>query len=122
MGYKILVVDDEPEIVRLEKNRLEMNSYEVITASDGVEAFIKARDQKPDLIVLDVLMPNLDGYTFVRELRRDPEVRLIPIIVLTSRDQLKKLFEIEGIQQENYLIKPFDGEELIHKVEMILQN
>ncbi len=120
MRYKILVIDDEPEIVQLEKNRLEKNHYEVISASDGVEGIVKARDEKPDLIVLDVLMPNLDGYSFVKELKTDPDIKRIPVIVLTSRDQLRQLFEIEGLTQDNFMIKPFNGEELVHRVKKIL--
>ena len=121
MSYKILIIDDEDELIKLEKKRLEKNHYDVITASDGVEGIAKAREFKPDLIVLDVMMPNLDGYSFVQELKRDPEIHSIPILVVSAREQLKDIFAIEGIIKDHYLVKPFDGEALIEKVEKILK-
>lgn len=120
MSYKILAIDDEDELTQMVKSRLEASHYEVITASDGVEGMVKARDEKPDLIILDVVMPNLDGYTFIRELKQDREIKSIPIIVLTSRDHLQDLLALEGIDHDHYLLKPFEGEVLLEKISKIL--
>ncbi len=122
MLRKILIIDDEADLRDFEKHRLEMQHYEVITASDGVEGLVMAKDAKPDLIVLDIVMPNLDGYSFLRELKIDPEIKMIPILILTSHDQMRDLLKLEGIHEENYLIKPFDGSKLVNRIEKILAN
>ena len=120
MNSKILIIEDEADLLEMEKHRLELGHYEVITATDGVEGLYKARIGKPDLIVLDVLLPHLDGYSLLRELKQDPAMSAIPVIVLTTRDQLRNLFEMEGISSENYLIKPFDGKKLVNRIETLL--
>ena len=120
MAQKILVIDDNPDILDLEKNRFESERFDVITASDAIEGMVKTKNQKPDLIILDVILPNLDGYTFLRQLKVDPEIKRIPVIVLTSRGQLKDLFKIEGVHDEDFLVKPFDGQELVNRVHQML--
>jgi len=111
MSKRILVVDDEPDIVEVVRLRLEANNYEVIAAYDGEEGLRKARNEQPDLIILDILMPEMDGYTFVRELKADESIKDIPIVVLTAKDKMRDLFAIEGIK--DYIVKPFKGEELV---------
>lgn len=111
---KILVIDDEPELVKMVKMRLEANNYEVITALDGQEGLEKTRSEKPDLILLDILMPNKDGYTFVKEVKVDESIKHIPIIVLTAKPGMKDLFGIEGIK--DYIVKPFEDKELLEKI------
>jgi two-component system alkaline phosphatase synthesis response regulator PhoP len=114
MSKKILVADDDPHIVEMVKSRLQANGYEVINASDGQEALDKALNHKPDLIIVDILMPNMDGYTFVKEARASEGIKNIPIIILTAKDKMKDLFEIEGVK--DYVVKPFKSEELLEKV------
>ena len=84
MSKKILVVDDEPDVVACIKLSLEVNGFEVITAYDGQEGLFKAKDHKPDLIILDVLMPKIYGHTIVAKLEQDPETENIPIIFLSA--------------------------------------
>src|SRR5437870_4656154 len=84
---RVLAVDDERHIVRLIQVNLERQGYEVITAFDGKEALKKARSQLPDLIVLDVMMPHLDGFEVLKALKQDPETRSIPVIMLTDKSQ-----------------------------------
>src|SRR3989338_1841917 len=103
MNKKILVIDDEPEMTELLKSRLESQSYEIITAHDGEEGLEKARYEKPDLIILDVLMPKMDGYTFVRELKVEEATKGIPVIVLTAKRRMQDLFKLEGIH--DYILK-----------------
>ena len=111
---KVLIVEDELDMVDMLKVRLEANNYEVITSSDGEEGFKKAKSDKPDLIVLDIIMPKKDGYTFVREARLDDSIKNIPIIVLTAKPGMKDLFAMEGIK--DYIVKPFEAQELLEKI------
>lgn len=111
---KILIIDDEPDMVEVLMYCLKYNDFEVITATDGVEGFARVLDEKPDLIVLDVVMSQLDGYAFVKELNRREELKMIPVIVLTGRDNLQELFSEEGIT--DYFTKPFDTKEVLGRI------
>jgi DNA-binding response OmpR family regulator len=119
MPKKILVVDDEADLVEILKLSLEMNNYEVITAFDGEEGFEKAKKEKPDLILLDIMMPKKDGWTFVREMKMDESIKHIPVIVLTGKDQLKDEFELEGVK--DFIIKPVEIEVLLDKIDIYFQ-
>ena len=118
---KILIVDDEPHIVKIVSNRLIANNYEVITANDGEECLNKAVAEKPDLIILDIMMPKMDGYNTLIALRETLETIVgmskIPVIILTARpdSEVKELFDKEEI--EDYIVKPFKPEDLLAKVE-----
>ena len=89
---KILAVDDEKHIVRLVQVNLERHGYTVVTAFDGKEALEKVAAEKPDLIVLDVMMPYLDGFEVLKELKKDPDTRGIPVIMLTAKAQDADVF------------------------------
>ena len=112
---RILVVDDEQQLALAVKIRLQSRGYQVTTASDGRQALEEADKNPPDLVVLDVLMPVMDGYSCLRELNARFGRGKIPVIVLTARDRMKDLFELEGI--EDYVIKPFDHEDLLMRIE-----
>ena len=114
-GKKILVADDEQQLALALKIRLQSQGYEVVTAHDGQAALTMAAKEKPDLIILDVLMPVMDGYSCVRELNTRFGRGKIPVIVLTARERMKDLFELEGV--EDYVIKPFDHEDLFLRIE-----
>lgn len=114
---RILVIDDQPEVVELLKDLLEHNKYEVLTASEGVEGLARARSHKPDLIILDVAMPVMDGYDFLKELKGDEDLKTVPIVVITGRIQLKDIFEEQGI--DDYIMKPFDKKELLTKIKKL---
>jgi DNA-binding response OmpR family regulator len=116
MSKKILVIDDEPDVIHMIKARLEKNQFTVVTASDGVEGLQKVDDESPDLIVLDVMMPKMDGYTFIKQLKVKQQSNLTPVIVLTAKGQLKDMFEMEGVS--DYLTKPFQGHELLDKINL----
>ncbi|MBU1147494.1 MAG: response regulator [Candidatus Omnitrophica bacterium] len=119
MAKKILVIDDEPDVVKVVTSRLEANGYEVITANDGDAGLEKLKSEGADLIILDVMMPRMDGYTFVKKIRADDSIPKVPVIILTAKDRMKDLFEIEGIK--DYLVKPFDSKELLEKVKKYLK-
>ena len=112
---KILVADDEEQLALAVKIRLQSKGYQVIVASDGKAALSLAVQEKPDLILLDVVMPNMDGYSCLREINTKLGRGKIPVIVLTARDRMKDLFELEGI--EDYVVKPFDHEDLMIRIE-----
>lgn len=115
---KILVVDDEPELLSMVKMRLEASDYEVCIASDGQEGLEKAETEKPDLILLDIMMPEKDGYTFLLEAKKKQSIKNIPVIVLTAMQKMKGLFKQEGVK--DYILKPFDGQDLLEKVKKYL--
>lgn len=111
---KILVVDDEPEFVDMLKMRLEANHYEVITAYDGEDGLKEVKENKPDLILLDIMMPVMDGPTMAEQLRLDPQTKDIPIIFLTCLMQKEEEMKMEGKIKGNLLMaKPFDAKELL---------
>ena len=113
MPKKILVVDDEPHIVKMVESRLKANGYEVIIAYDGQEAVEKVKSDMPDLIVLDLLLPKIDGYMVFDMLKQEEKYKNIPIVMLTARagyEDMKKGLEIGAIA---YLTKPFKAEVLL---------
>ena len=124
---KILLIDDDLDFVEATKTVLESRpGYEVITARDGVLALQMARDEKPDLIILDVIMPYKDGFTAAKQLKRDPELQKIPIIMLTSFSQRVSEVNIsihEGmtLEAEDYLEKPVSPQELLRRVDKLLR-
>jgi two-component system alkaline phosphatase synthesis response regulator PhoP/two-component system response regulator VicR len=117
---KIMAVDDERHIVRLIQVNLERAGYQVVTAFDGPEALKKADSERPDLIVLDVMMPKMDGFEVLKRLQANPETREIPIIMLTAKAQDADVFRGWSSGVSAYLTKPFNPLELITFVKRIL--
>lgn len=117
----ILVVDDEPEVVELVEFNLRQAGFEVITAGAGEEALHLIRGANPHLVVLDVMMPGLDGLEVCRLLRRDPATSAIPVIMLTAR--ASEADRIRGLEwgADDYVVKPFSVRELILRVEKLLE-
>ncbi|OGW85141.1 MAG: hypothetical protein A3C35_03215 [Omnitrophica bacterium RIFCSPHIGHO2_02_FULL_46_11] len=115
MFKKILVIEDEPEIVRMLKSRLEANNYAVDSASDGVDGLKHVESEKPDLIILDIMMPGMDGYTFLKNLKHKPSGHQIPVIVLTAKSEIQDLFELEGVT--DYVVKPYEPQNLLERVQ-----
>ena len=122
MPKKILAVDDEKHIVRLVQVNLERAGYEVVTAFDGKEALDKVRDENPDLVVLDVMMPYMDGFEVLQTLRRNPETRDIPVIMLTAKAQDQDVFKGWQSGVDCYLTKPFNPMELLSFVKRIFDS
>jgi two-component system alkaline phosphatase synthesis response regulator PhoP len=117
---KILVVDDEVYIVHILDFSLGVEGYDVMTALDGEQALAKVAQDKPDLIVLDIMMPKLDGYETCKALKSDPETRDIPVILLSAKgrnvDQ-KVGFEVGA---DDYITKPFSPRKLVERINSIL--
>jgi len=118
MHGKILVVDDEPEIVAICRDYLQASGFEVITAADGIQGLALARQQKPDLVVLDLMLPGMDGLDVCRSLRRDGN---IPIIMLTARiEEADRLIGLE-MGADDYITKPFSPRELVARIRTVLR-
>ena len=117
MGKRVLVVDDDRVIQQLLEVNLELEGYEVVaTAADGKEALVKIAELKPDLVILDIMMPKMDGLEVCRRLRADPELAGIPVILLSARAQDMDIREGLEIGASAYLTKPFDPVELLEVV------
>jgi two-component system alkaline phosphatase synthesis response regulator PhoP len=122
---KVLVIDDEPDLVEMIRMALE-RMFEVITAYNGQEGIAKARADRPDVIVLDVMMPEKDGFTACRELKEDPATASIPVIILTGvaehfgRTKFHRLGGME-IEADDFIPKPVDPNELLRRVTALLK-
>jgi two-component system, OmpR family, alkaline phosphatase synthesis response regulator PhoP len=119
---KILVVDDEPNIVQTLQDRLEMNDYKVVTACNGKEGLDTALTEKPDIVLLDVIMPVMDGHEMLEHLRKHEEGRDIAVIMLTARSQNQDIARANACGIDDYIVKPFDLSELLEKIESILES
>ena len=115
---RILVADDNPMNVDILQTRLAAHGYEVVTAADGEEALARARDAEPDLILLDVMMPKLDGFDVCRRLRADPTLPFVPIILVTAKGDPKDI--VAGLEAgaDEYLTKPVDQAALVARVQV----
>jgi DNA-binding response OmpR family regulator len=118
MSKTILVVDDEPRLVSLVRGYLEQEGYQVVTAGNGRDALFVARESQPDLIVLDLMMPGLDGWEFMRLHRQE---RNTPIIMLTAR--IEDVDKVAGLEMgaDDYITKPFSPRELVARVRAVLR-
>jgi two-component system alkaline phosphatase synthesis response regulator PhoP/two-component system response regulator VicR len=121
MSKKVLVVDDQPHIVRLIQVNLEKEGLQVSTASDGVEGLEKIHEERPDLVILDVIMPRKDGFQVLRDIKGDEALADIPVIMLTVKTHNADI--VEGLKEgaELYLPKPFHPKELVSLVKRVLE-
>jgi len=117
---KILVVDDEEHIRRILKYQLEKNSYRAVCAEDGKKGLLMARQESPDLIILDLMMPMMDGFEVCTRLKEDFQTNHIPIIMLTARSEMGD--KLKGLENgaNDYLVKPYSNEELLLRVKNVL--
>jgi len=116
----VIVADDDEDILSLVSFRLQHSGFRVLQARNGVEAIRVTREHSPSLIVLDVMMPRLDGHAVLRELRHDDRTRRIPVILLTAR--VRDADVVRGFEEgaDDYLKKPFSPEELVERVRALL--
>ena len=117
---KILAADDDPIVQQFVSSILMENGYEVFTAPDGQQALDQARTIKPDLIILDLIMPYKDGYEVLRSLQESPDTRRIPVIILSAKSKEEDI--IRGLEggAEDFIIKPFNALELVARVKKVL--
>ena len=117
---RILIVDDEEGIVKLVKMYLEHHHYKVITAIDGQEGLDRAKTEKPDLIVLDLMLPKINGYTVCELLKKDTKYAKTPIVLFTAKAQEKDIKLGEEVGADAYITKPFEPEVLLSKIEELI--
>jgi two-component system alkaline phosphatase synthesis response regulator PhoP len=125
MAKKILLVDDDPDLVNAVRMILEAKNFEVAAAYGGVEGLQRARTENPDLIVLDVMMPDKDGYAVCKELKSDPQLSRIPVLLLTavvSHISTTRFTQQMGLETEadDYIDKPVEPEVLVKRIETLL--
>ncbi len=120
MDRTIFIADDEVDFVSTLRSRLEFEGFGVTTATDGKEALQRITQEKPDLILLDIMMPTMNGYQVCRELKGNADTSSIPILMLTAKSQESDKFWGKEAGADDYVTKPFDMDELIEKIGRLL--
>jgi len=118
---KVLVVDDEPDIVRLVEISLKLCNYEVATAGNGKDALRMIKEAPPDLVLLDVMMPEMSGYEVCQAIRSNPATKALPVVMLTAKGQKGDAEKGLEVGADDYIIKPFDPYDLGEQVSRFLQ-
>jgi DNA-binding NarL/FixJ family response regulator len=118
---RLLLIDDDPNLILLVKDYLEFRGYEVITAENGREALEVLEQDIPDMIICDVMMPEMDGYTFVNHVRQDERISWIPVLFLSAKGQSQDRVKGLNTGADVYMVKPFEPEELVAQVEASLK-
>lgn len=121
MAKKILIADDEPNIVISLEFLLRREGYEVVVAQDGVEALAKVRAERPDMAILDVMMPHRNGFEVCQDLRQDPEFKDLRIMMLTAKGRDTEVSKGLALGADVYMTKPFSTKELIAKVKALIE-
>lgn len=118
---RLLLIDDDPNLILLVKDYLEFRGYEVVTADNGIEALEVLDQEIPDMIICDIMMPEMDGYTFVERVRQDSRSSWIPVLFLSAKGQSQD--RVKGLNKgaDVYMVKPFEPEELVAQVESSLK-
>ncbi|MGB3613017.1 MAG: response regulator transcription factor [Elainellaceae cyanobacterium] len=118
---RLLLIDDDPNLILLVKDYLEFRGYDVITAENGREALSVLEETLPDMIICDVMMPEMDGYSLVEHVRQDPKTNWIPVLFLSAKGQSQDKVKGLSTGADVYMVKPFEPEELVAQVESSLK-
>lgn len=118
---KVLVVEDEPDILELLTYNLQREGYKVIACRDGEQGLSRIRTDSPDLVVLDLMLPGMDGVDVCREMKSDPVTRAIPVVMVTAKSEESDVILGLGIGADDYITKPFSPRELIARVKVVLR-
>lgn len=118
---KIITVDDDPAILELVKINLQMQGHQVLTAPDGIEGFALVQQELPDLVILDVMMPTVDGFTVCQRIRKNPETERVPVLMLTALGVVDDKVKGFDVGADDYLVKPFEIPELLVRVRALLR-
>lgn len=121
MPHRILVVDDEPDVVLIVKTTLQAEGYDVASATNGKDALEEAFETRPDLIVLDVMMPGMTGFDVLRELKAHEKTATVPVVMLTGVSDKKKIQEALESGIDYFVVKPFDFDDLLSKIKQALE-
>jgi len=111
---KILLIEDSTTTIKLLQERLSANNYDVVVAVNGKEGLNSWIQEKPNLVLLDIMMPEMDGYSLLQQVKGNEDIDAVPVIIVTARNEMEELFKIEGAS--DYVVKPFDIEELLTKI------
>lgn len=120
MSKKILLVDDSATVLMMERMLLSVERIELVTAANGVDALTKAKTERPDLILMDIVMPKMNGLDACKALREDLETKHIPIILVTTRSEIASVEQGYANGCNDYITKPIDGAELLRKVRSLI--
>ena len=118
---KLLLIDDDPNLILLVKDYLELRGYEVMTAKNGREALRVLEDDVPNLIICDVMMPEMDGYSFVKKVRDNPQTNWLPVLFLSAKGQIQDRVTGLNTGADVYMVKPFEPDELVAQIEASLK-
>lgn len=118
---RLLLIDDDPNLILLVKDYLEFRGYEVVTAENGREALEVLEKDIPDMIICDVMMPEMDGYSLVKHVREDPRTNWVPVLFLSAKGQSQDRVKGLSTGADVYMVKPFEPEELVAQVESSLK-
>jgi len=119
MKFRILIVDDDKEILETLQSRLDREGYEVVTALDGEEALLKVKQDDPDIIILDLLLPKLNGFEVLKEIRQKYEDKWRPVIIISAQAELDSLRKGYALEADHYLTKPVTMEKVLQGVETL---
>jgi two-component system, OmpR family, alkaline phosphatase synthesis response regulator PhoP len=122
MAKKIVLAEDESHIARLITFKLEREGYEIHWAADGGSALEKVKEVIPDLVLLDIMMPVMDGYEVLKNIKRDDSLKDIPVIMLTAKSQEQDIIKGFDLGSEDYIVKPFKPAELAARIKKILRD
>lgn len=116
----ILVVDDEPDVLEIVRFRLERDGFRIVTASDGRQGLATALAGNPDLVVLDVMMPGLDGFEVLYQMKNNPKTKDTPVVMLTAKTDMSSISKGWSMDADNYVTKPFNVDELAKTIKNVL--
>jgi DNA-binding response OmpR family regulator len=118
---KILIADDEPDVLEIMAKKIAREGFEVITAPDGAVAWEKTQSEVPDVLILDLTMPHMDGFTVLQKLRENPpHKKWIPVIIVSALSEMKDMERGMALQADHYLVKPCPVEEIIRGIRLML--
>ena len=121
MSKRIVLAEDEPQIAKLVKFKLEKEGFEITWKDNGGDALDTIKQTRPDLVILDVMMPVMDGYHVLKKVKEDPELKHIPVIMLTAKGQERDVVKGFDLGSEDYIVKPFRPAELVARIKKILE-
>jgi DNA-binding response OmpR family regulator len=117
---KILIIDDEPDIVETLTLMLQARNYEVVTALDGMEGLSKVKTERPDITLLDIMMPGISGYDVCQKLKTNNDTKRMPVIMLTAKGENEAVTKARKAGADDYIVKPFNLPTLVNKVNKLL--
>lgn len=123
MAYKLLVADDNRDLVKVLQRRLLKEGYEVVVAFDGEEALTRVKEDKPDIILLDLLMPKFNGFEVLKEIKRmreEDKDKWRPVIIISAKDELESMIKCYNLEADYYLSKPFSTEDILNAIKKMI--